>query len=84
LTLPSDYVPTILLDTWPLEANMWDGDVLAGPVPTVFAEVVEEAAANMEKNIARTHSDFSRFGRLLGVVEHVEMDKALALLRKPR
>ena len=26
---------------------MWDGDVLAGPVPTVFAEVVEEAVANM-------------------------------------
>jgi len=50
----------------------------------VFAEVEEEAAANMEKNIARTHSDLSRFGRLLGVVEHVEMDKALALLRKPR
>ena len=63
---------------------MWDGDVLAGPVPTVFAEVEEEAAANMEKNIARTHTDLSRVGRLLGVVEHVEMDKALALLKKPR
>jgi len=52
--------------------------VLAGPVPTIFAEVEEETAANMVENIARNHSDFSRFGRLLGVVEHVEMDKALA------
>ena len=54
---------------------------MAGPVPTIFAEVEEEAAANMVENIARNHSDFSRFGRLLGVVEHVEMDKALASLR---
>ena len=82
--MPSDYVPTILLETWPLEATMWDGDVLAGPVPTIFAEVEEETAGNMLKNIAMTHSDFTRFGRLLGVVEHVEMEKALALLKKPR
>jgi uncharacterized membrane protein len=26
------------LGSWELEAALWDGDVMAGPVPTIFAE----------------------------------------------
>ena len=33
-----DHVPAILLGSWLLEAALWDGDVIAGPVPTIFAE----------------------------------------------
>jgi hypothetical protein len=34
-------VPTICLARWPLDATLWDGDVIAGPVPTLFTEEVE-------------------------------------------
>ena len=34
-------MPTICLAQWPLEAAMWDGDLIAGPVPTLFTEEVE-------------------------------------------
>jgi len=34
----SDNVPTILLAKWPLEASIWDGEVLCGPVASLFSE----------------------------------------------
>jgi hypothetical protein len=36
-----DNVPTICLAQWPMEATLWDGDLIAGPVPTLFTEEVE-------------------------------------------
>jgi len=36
-----DNIPTICLAQWPMEATLWDGDVIAGPVPTLFTEEVE-------------------------------------------
>jgi hypothetical protein len=36
-----DNVPTICLAQWPMEAALWDGDLIAGPVPTLFTEEVE-------------------------------------------
>ena len=63
---------------------MWDGDVIAGPVPTMFADDAEAAAANLLKEVRKTHGDLQRFSRLFGVVEHMDIDKAVALLKKPR
>jgi hypothetical protein len=40
-SLYRDNVPTICLAQWPMEATLWDGDVIAGPVPTLFTEEVE-------------------------------------------
>ncbi len=40
-SLCRDNVPTICLAQWPMEATLWDGDVIAGPVPTLFTEEVE-------------------------------------------
>jgi hypothetical protein len=31
----------VLLKAWPLEATMWDGEVLSGPVPTLFSEDIK-------------------------------------------
>jgi hypothetical protein len=36
-----DNIPTICLAQWPMEATLWDGDLIAGPVPTLFTEEVE-------------------------------------------
>lgn len=79
-----DYVPTVLLETWPLAATMWDGEELGGPVPTMFAVDGTAALANMLKAPGRLHGDLMKFGRLFGVVEHVEMAKAVQIIKKPR
>ena len=31
-------MPTVLLGAWGIETSMWDGEVMAGPVPTLFLE----------------------------------------------
>jgi hypothetical protein len=40
-SLYRDNVPTICLAQWPMDTTLWDGDVIAGPVPTLFTEEVE-------------------------------------------
>jgi hypothetical protein len=47
---------------------MWDGQVIAGPVPTIFAEE-EEALVNLLKAPAKLRTDMMKFARLFGVVE---------------
>jgi len=36
-----DNLPTVLLTKWPLHGNMWDGEILYGPVPTLWAEDIK-------------------------------------------
>jgi len=36
-----DRVPTVLVKEWPLTCNMFNGDHIIGPVPTLFAENIE-------------------------------------------
>jgi hypothetical protein len=40
-SLCRDRVPTVLVKEWPLLTNMFDGDQIMGPVPTLFAENIE-------------------------------------------
>jgi hypothetical protein len=77
-------VPTICLAKWPLEATMWDGDEIAGPVPTLFTEDVESATAAITKDVARAHQDLARISRVFFIPEHVNMAKAALLVKKPR
>lgn len=39
----SDTVPTVKLATWPMRCEFFDGDLLDGPVPTLFTEDAEAA-----------------------------------------
>ena len=39
----SDNVPTIYINTWPLSATLFDGEIAGGAVPTLFAS--DEVAA---------------------------------------
>ena len=46
--------------------------------------VEKEARANLLKHISKTHADIFKFSRLPAIVEHVGMDKAIALLKEAR
>ena len=38
-----DNVPSVLLGSWPMDASMWDGELLTGPVPTLFSEDIKSS-----------------------------------------
>jgi hypothetical protein len=80
----SDNVPAVLIKSWPLASTMWDGDVLAGPVPTLFAEDVEASREAFLDNMAKAHNDLGKLYRAFFMPEHILVDEAADLLRKPR
>ncbi len=45
----------MLVESWPLSASMWDGDVLAGPIPTLFAEDADLSSEAFASDPAKAH-----------------------------
>jgi hypothetical protein len=79
-----DNVPTIKLGEWPLLCNMWDGEILAGPVPTLFADTPDVDAHSLKSDMGKAHYDLNRLHRVFVGHEHIELKEALALVKKPR
>jgi hypothetical protein len=63
---------------------MWDGDILKGPVPTIFTDDVRATEEGMNGNLERTHADMRRLARAFFMPEHVSPNAAMALVKKPR
>jgi hypothetical protein len=79
-----DNIPTVLLESWPLAATMWDGDILAGPVPTLFAEDADLSSEALAGDPAKAHGDLAKLYRAFFMPEHLQLTNAVKLLRKPR
>jgi hypothetical protein len=79
-----DNVPAICLGQWPLNADLFDGDEQAGPVPTLFAEDVEAAAEGLNRNAARAHADIQKLSRVFFMPEVVDLEEATSIIKKPR
>jgi hypothetical protein len=63
---------------------MFDGDLMAGPVVTLFAEEEEEARRNITANPQRAHADLQRIMRAFFMPETLQPDEAPAVVKKPR
>jgi hypothetical protein len=74
----------MLLREWPLEVNMFDNEILGGPVPKMFAEEPEVAKENMLKDPVKLHADIVRVNKNFFAPEHVDLQEANAVLKKPR
>ena len=79
-----DNIPTVRLAYWPLSSDLYDGDVAAGPVPVLFAPNPEEATASLNEDLARSHKDVMKLNKLFGVFEFVNLEAAIAIMKKPR
>ena len=79
-----DNVPTIKLGEWGLDCNLWDGDILAGPVPTLFADTPDVAADALKSDHGKAHYDLNRLHRVFYGTEGIDLKEALALMKKPR
>ena len=77
-------MPTIKLGEWPLQCDLWDGEVLAGPVPTLFADTPDVAADALKSDLGKVHYDLNRLHKVFFGTEHVDLKEAIALVKKPR
>ena len=79
-----DNVPAVLLASWNLDAAMFEGDKVAGPVMTLFAEDVEATTTAITANPAKAYADYQRIVRGFFMPETVDNSDAEAIVKKPR
>ena len=84
LFLFRDNVPAMLLSSWNLDATMFEGDQVAGPIMTLFAEDVEATTAAITANPAKAYADYQRIVRAFFMPETVDSSDAEAIVKKPR
>ena len=75
---------TIHINTWPLSATLFDGEVAGGVVPVLFA--TDEAAAldSITSDLAKAHWDVNKLNKVFFISESINLKEALALIKKPR
>jgi hypothetical protein len=59
----------MLVHSWPLSTEMWDGEVLAGPIPTLFSEDPISTMEAIKKETAKLHWDLSKLYKV-GIHTH--------------
>ena len=79
-----DTTSTVLLQEWHLSTEVFDGDILDGPVPTLFATDVEEAAAALTANPGKAFKDIQRILGRFFVPENVPANTAMDFIANPR
>ena len=77
-------MPTIHINTWPLSATLFDGEVAGGVVPVLFA--TDEAAAldSISSDLAKAHWDVNKLNKVFFISESINLKEALALIKKLR
>ena len=74
----------VLIKAWPLEADLFDGDQLAGPVPSLFSEDPDAALVGLLGDSLKCHWDLSKIKRTFFMPETITLTEAVAAAKKPR
>jgi hypothetical protein len=82
--LPRDRVPAVFLAEWNLECEMFDGEAIAGPVPTLFSDRPEAAKAALDNDPEKAFADLAKILRKLVIHEYVPPAAAWSIVLKPR
>jgi len=77
-------VPTVSLGVWDASSTLFDGDVLAGLVPTLFGTDPEAINSALKDDPARLQWDILKLNKLLFTHEHISLKDAVGLMKKPR
>jgi hypothetical protein len=77
-------MPSIELALWNLEATMFDGDEAAGPVPVLFSEEPEATRRAIATNLPKAHYDIQKVVRCFMMPEIIQLEDALAIIKRPR
>ena len=74
----------MLLQTWKADSTLFDGDIMAGPVPSLFSEDPEASLSGITREPRKYHWDLMKICHLLFMPESVSFDEATATIKKPR
>ena len=80
----SDNLPMYIAKSWPLEATMFDGELIAGPMPTLFCEDGEAAEEAILADPLKCHWDLQKIMKAFFMPESISMEQAVDLIKKPR
>ena len=74
----------MLLQSWDLDTNQFDGELLAGPITTLFSEDAETSTTNIMANPLKAHWDLSKIAKCFVMPENLTMQEAMAYIKKPK
>ena len=79
-----DAVASVLLAEWPLEANLFDCDIIEGPVPRLFTSDLEQAKSLFTTNLDLAYKDLTRLMGKFFSTENLHPLNPLAYLNDPK
>ena len=65
-------------------ASYGTGEVLVGPVPTLFVDTPDVAGDALRADMGKTHYDLNRLHKVFFGTEEIQLREALSLVKKPR
>ena len=71
LYIYSDNLPTVLIKSWPLEADLSDGDQLAGPVPSLYSDDPDASLAGITSDPLKSHWNLQKISKSFFMAETV-------------
>ena len=74
----------MVVHSWPLEALLFEGDIIAGPIPTCFAEDVGVAKEAITGDPSKSHWDVQKMTRAFFKPESITVKEAQAVAKKAR
>ena len=74
----------MLLQSWMADSTLFDGDIMAGPVPSLFSEDPEASLTGITREPRKCHWDLMKICRLLFMPESVSLEEATTIIKKPR
>ena len=77
-------MPTMLVHSWSLDCQMFEGESVAGPIPTCFGEDPGTSIAAISANSERAFADYQRLVRAFFMPETIQPEDATSLVKKPR
>jgi hypothetical protein len=83
-SLPRDTAATVCLQEWPIQATLFDGDVIDGPVPVLFAMHLDEAAQALAANPDKAFKDLQRIFAKFYVPENIPASAAMVQVTNPK
>ena len=67
-----------------MDATLFDGDLMAGPFPTLFSEDEDATLASLVAEPCKAHWDLMKIQRAFFMPENIDIGETLDLLRKPK
>ena len=80
----SDNLATMQLARWPLEASLFDGELSAGPVPSLYSVEPDKTEAAIKDNVLKAHWDLNKIAKAFFMAENLTRNAAFEFIKKPR